>query len=248
MDKICTNSFRILLLSFLYLLKSTSYASSLTLEAGALWQNRNDVRIPGKTGTLVSFDEYDPGPFLHYRVEGHHQFSETHGIRFIYAPLKLSVTGVEGNDIYYNNNGFSGNSPVEINYEFNSYRLGYTYLAWQNTQSYFKIGLTGKIRQASITFTQGSQSSRYDNVGFVPLFYYALRMNLFESLYFYSDADFAYASQGRAFDFSFKLRKEINEDSILGVGGRFLEGGADNEKVLTFSFISYAVLDYQYRF
>jgi len=218
--------------------------SILLLETGALWQERNDVRIPSSTGTLVGFDEYNSGPFFHYRFELHHPFNHRHGIRVIYAPLGLSVTGRESRAVNYNNVIFTANTPTTIDYKFNSYRLGYTYRVWGEDKSFLRLGLTGKIRQASIRFTQNSLTTIYDNVGFVPLFYYALQVPLSGKWTFYSDSDFAFAKQGRAVDITFKLRYGITGSSSIGFGARALEGGADNDKVLTYTFVKYAVLDF----
>ncbi len=223
--------------------QSVAFSNSFSLEAGGLWQERNDVRIPSKTGKMVSFDEYDSGPFVHYRLEGNYQISESHGLRFVFAPLDLSVTGSETRNVNFNNIIFSANIPIKIDYKFNSYRLGYTYNLWSSNNNYFKIGFTGKIRQASIAFTQGILSTKYDNVGFVPLFYYGLKLGLLDRLYLYNDADFAWSPQGRAVDVTLKIRYKLTQGTHLGVGGRVLEGGADNDKVLTFSLIKYVLLD-----
>ena len=60
---------------------------------------------------------------------------------------------------------------------------------------------------------------------------------------FHFNMDAAAAPQGRAFDLAFKARKELSKNYQLGVGVRTLEGGADNDKVYTFSWFNYAVLD-----
>ncbi len=231
---------------FLFCLSFNLYAgtTSVTLESGGLWQTRNDIKIPGDTGTLVSFDEYDKGPFFHYRVEAHYQSDGPHGFRIIYAPLSLSVEGDESRAINFNEETFSANTPLTVDYKFNSYRIGYTYKLWGRRKSYFKLGITGKVRDAAVTFKQGSKSNTYDNIGFVPLLYYALKTNLTESWYLFSDADFAFSPQGRAADVTLKLRRRVAPNASVGLGYRALEGGADNDKVLTFTFVQYAVLDF----
>jgi hypothetical protein len=43
---------------------------SINLETGTVWQNRNDVRIPGDTGTRYSIpDTIGKGPYPFYRLE-----------------------------------------------------------------------------------------------------------------------------------------------------------------------------------
>jgi hypothetical protein len=220
----------------------------LTFESGALWQNRNDIKQPLGTGTLLGFDTFDQGPFLHYRFETAYQTKSAHGWRLLIAPLKLKVTGNEYRSVTFNGVTFAANSPLTVNYKFNSYRLGYTYRVYQGPNGNFKLGVTGKIRDAEIVLTQSSLSSSYDNVGLVPLFYYEFTWVFSNSLSLFSNADFAAAQQGRAIDITFKLQSKLSKDSTLGFGIRSLEGGADNEKLVSFSFINYLVLDYSLYF
>lgn len=227
---------------------NVSNAQTVLLESGLAWQHRNDVQIPSKTGTGLSFDEADSGPFFHYRAEVHVDINSDHGLRFIYAPLSIEVKSTTNSSINYNSVTFDANQPITINYTFNSYRLGYTYSLYRSGDNYFKIGLTGKIRQAEIKFTQGSKVSSYDNVGFVPLLYYGFLYNFTKDWSFFTDADFAAAPQGRAIDMTLKIRRNLSKQSAISIGIRGLEGGADNDKVKTFSFITYAVADFVYSF
>ena len=60
--------------------------------------------------------------------------------------------------------------------------------------------------------------------------------------------DAAFASQGRAIDIALKFRHNFSPDYNIGFGARSLEGGADNDKVYTFSWFNYAVIDFVGRF
>lgn len=230
-----------LVLSFFY--QPFAYSNSMTLEGGVFWQRRNDVKISPQTGTLIAFDEYDQGPFAHYRLELNYDFGKKHEVRFLYAPLSVSVAGQNNSNFNYNGQTYLGNTPVTVDYKFNSYRIGYSYLLAGGGQNYFRLGLTGKVRDAEITFSQGSTVSTYDNVGFVPLFYYAAQIGIGPDWALFSNADFAAAKQGRAFDVALKLKRKFGSSSTFAFGIRGLEGGAENDKVLTFSFITYAVAD-----
>ena len=55
--------------------------------------------------------------------------------------------------------------------------------------------------------------------------------------------DAAAAKQGRAIDGSLKMIRKIGKKSSLRIGLRSLEGGADNNKVYTFSWFNYAVFE-----
>ncbi len=153
-----------------------------------------------------------------------------------------SVSGREDRDVSFNHHIFRSNRDINIDFKFNSYRLGYVYRLLGDEKQYFKLGLTLKVRDAAITFQQGTTSTTYDNLGFVPLFYYAFSFGLDQKWSLFSDADFAYVPQGRAIDFSLKLRRKLNENLSIGIGYRTLEGGADNDKVVTFSYFHYATI------
>ena len=220
----------------------------LKLEAGAVWQHRNDVRIPSSSGTAFGFDEFDPGPFLHYRAEVFYSISDKHSIRGVYAPFRISVDGQASKDIDFAGESFSSTSPLTVNYQFDSYRVSYIYHLWTAESSSFDIGVTGKIRNAKIELVQGSTKSPYDNLGFVPLFYFRYQHEFSDEWSFDSDLDFAAAPQGRAADLSLLLVKKIDEQKSFGLGYRTLEGGADNDKVFTFSWFNYAIAQFRMHF
>lgn len=216
---------------------------SYMLESGTVWQYRNDAKIPGNTGDRVDFDNFNQGPFFHYRAELFWKISEKGNIRFVYAPFNTVVKGPLNRNVNFNNKTFVAGQDLEVDYTFNSYRVTYFYSFFGNGDNQLNLGLTGKIRDAEIKFTQGSQVSSYDNVGFVPLIYFELQTSLGSSWLLNLNLDGAAASQGRAFDVALKLRRKISKNYKLGLGARALEGGADNEKVYTFSYFNYAVLD-----
>jgi hypothetical protein len=234
-----------LILTFLTLLPFTqTQAYELILEAGAVWQERNDVKIEPDTGTYFEFNDFDRGPFFHYRLEAKKQLSEKHALRLVYAPFNLEVKDTPKKAITFEDTTFNTTEKLTVKYMFNSYRLSYAYKLYSGTDSWFDIGLSAKVRDAEISLKQGSNKESYDNVGFVPLFYIAYMTKFSDKWSLFSDFDFAYASQGQAFDFAIKFRRSISESQKLGIGYRTLEGGADNDKVLSWSWFNYALLDY----
>ncbi len=226
----------------LLLLLSNAHASlTLQVESGLVWQQRNDAKIPPKTGNQLEFDQFDSGPFTQKRLELHYQGPQKHGIRIIYAPFSIEVSGKSKKDIVFDGSTFLKNEDIDITYQFNSYRIGYVYSLSTN----LKIGLTLKQRDALIRFEQGSLKEEYDNIGLVPLFYFSYETNLSDGWQFYTDADFAAASQGRAIDLTLKFRKSLTKNTKASIGSRSLDGGADNEKVYTYSQFHYLVVDLQ---
>ena len=225
----------------------------LMLEMGGLWQHRNDVQITPEQGTLVKFDRFGRGPFFHSRLELRHQLkglgSGRHGYRAVVAPLNLRVTGQSSEVVNFNGRDFNANQDFTVSYKFNSYRLSYFYSAIVSEVQQLDLGLTLKLREAEIAFRQlGVEPSIYDNLGFVPLLYLNHQWFFAESWALHTNFDFAAAPQGRALDLAMKIRRSLSEPWTLAAGVRTLEGGADNNKVLTFSWINYAVMDLTYQF
>ena len=224
------------------------FGSELMIETGAVWQTRNDVKISPESGSFVELDDYDEGPFFHYRVEFKNWVNQRHGYRVVYAPFSVSFDGQPNETIVFNEGFFLPGQTANFNYTFNSYRATYIYNLWGDDNDFFHIGFTGKIRQAEIRLKQGGNSKSYDNVGFVPLLYLAGQKQLGEQWSLFSDFDLAASPQGQAFDFNLKLRRQLGKSSQLGFGIRTLEGGADNDKVFTWSWFNYLLVDYVHRF
>lgn len=222
--------------------------TTVQFETGAVWQNRNDVRIPVKDGTFFEFDKLDKGPFPHYRLNAEWSWGTEHGVRFVAAPFRISVSGDAPKDIDYNGVSFLKDDKITVNYMFDSYRIGYFYEVLRNADQMIRIGGTGKIRSARIELEQGERRTHYTNTGFVPLFYVGYEKAIGGNWSLYTDMDFAAAPQGRAFDLTLKAKKWMDSGRFWGFGYRTLEGGADNDKVVTWSWFNYFVLDYAVRF
>ncbi len=227
---------------------STLAQTRVMIESGAFWQHRNDVRISPTQGSHIEFDQFNQGPFFHYRAELSHEWGARHGWRFVIAPLSLNVKGTFSQNINFNKQMFNANEEVNINYQFNSYRWGYFYSIIKANDQTLNIGFTLKLRDAQIGFEQKNVNRVYDNLGFVPLLYIDYQYQIHSDWYLHANADFAGASQGRAIDLALKLRKDLSKNWSAAAGGRTLEGGAENDKVFTFSWINYAVVDLTYNF
>jgi hypothetical protein len=67
---------------------------NIELEVGPVWQTRNDVRIPGDTGTEFSLkDLTGSGPYPSGRVTFDWNIRQRHGLRLIVAPLQFDERG-----------------------------------------------------------------------------------------------------------------------------------------------------------
>ncbi|MBC76041.1 MAG: hypothetical protein CME64_08485 [Halobacteriovoraceae bacterium] len=221
----------------------------ISVEAGQVWQLRNDLQIPNDdAGTRIELDEIDQGPEGFYRLEGYYRPAKNYGFRVLYAPLTLKLSNTPDSSVNFNDRTFSAGSEIDYEFKFNSYRLTWFYAFWGHGDEQFNLGFTGKIRDADTKLSQGSTSTNYDNVGFVPLLYLEYLKPLSDKWSFHFSFDGLAGGPGRAFDFAFKLRRDFDKYGALGAGLRTLEGGADNDKVYSFAFFQYALLEWSIGF
>jgi hypothetical protein len=219
------------------------------IEGAPAWQTRNDVRIPNNTGTKFSLrDLQGSGPTAVARITIDYRFLPKHELRLLAAPFSVTGTGRLSAPTSFAGTSFAPGQDVLGRYEFNSYRLTYRYRIYEGSRWTWKLGATGKIRDAKIELRQGAVTAVDDNVGFVPLvhldgeyrFSPKWRMNL--------NMDGLAAKQGRAFDISLKMKYDLSKNVTLGFGYRTLEGGADVEDVYTFAWVHYATASIAFRF
>ncbi len=216
--------------------------------AGAAWQNRNDVRIPGNTGTEFSLkDLAGSGPYPSLRFEGFYHIKGPHGLRLMLAPFEYTETGTLPYDVFFVDKTFSAGTSTEAKYKFNSYRLTYRYKFFVNDRWQWYVGGTIKVRDAEIALTQGAQFANDTDVGVVPLVYLYGDYKINNKWYFIFDMDGLASKQGRAFDMGLKLTYAISDRWYVGGSYRLLEGGADNDSVYNFAWFNYLLLSVGYR-
>lgn len=216
------------------------------LETAGLWQTRNEFRLPGTTGTQINLSDFKRGPFFAPRIYVEWNIDERNGLRLLVAPLSFDVGFTPGTALSVKGNTFAAGTPVTARYQFNSYRLTYRYLFASEGPWKFRLGVTAKIRHANISVTDGTTTVEDPNLGFVPLLYFGVRLNLDDSWFADFDADALAAPQGRAEDVAFRLGYDLAPWEF-SLGYRFLEGGASNDRVFTFAFLHYAFLSIAYR-
>ena len=212
------------------------------VEGAAAWQSRNDVAVPGDTGTRFALDDLTgDGPvaagriYLTWRPAGRHE------LRALAAPLSFSGTGTLGQPVSFNGSDFAAGVPTDAKYRFDSYRLTWRYLIYDGDAWDWRAGLTGKIRDAERELSQGGLTERKTDTGFVPLLHVAGDWYFADGWRLSLDVDGAWASQGRAIDAAIKAYVAIADNVDLGFGYRTIEGGADNDEVYTFAWIHQVV-------
>lgn len=220
------------------------------LEAGPVWQSRNDVQIPNtNAGTRFSLvDLVGQGPSPAARLYLTWNINNRHSLRGLFAPLSYTGTGSLTGSVDFAGASYVPGSPVEATYKFNSWRLSYRYRFLDRERLKFSVGLTAKIRDAKIELTQGSTTSKDTDVGFVPLLYLGADWRFDGNWYLLFDFDGLAGGPGRAFDIALKLHYAFNDHWGLSTGYRTLEGGADVASVYNFAWLHYAVVAGIFRF
>jgi len=223
---------------------------SVELELGSSWQAKNDVQIPNDlNGTRFSAkDIVGNDSWNSVRLNGLYNFNDKHALRVVLAPFSYSETGVSDFPIQYESQTFQANQPLETDYRFNSWRLGYQYHFYERGNHDMWFGVTAKIRDAEVSLSQQNVKATNDNVGFVPLLYFATEYRLNTKWSVFADIDGLAGGPGRAFDLSVKFNYELNNDWRLGVGYRTLEGGVDNDDVYNFAWFNSVLINLSRKF
>lgn len=223
---------------------------AIELEAGPVWQSRNDVQIPNtEAGTRFSLvDLVGNGPWPAVRLYITWNISNRHSLRGLLAPLSYTETGTLDQPVDFAGATYEPGEPVEATYKFNSWRLGYRYRFMDRQRLKLWVGLTAKIRDAKIELMQANTTSEDTDIGFVPLLYLAADWRFARRWHFVFDFDGLAGGPGRAFDVALKLGHDLSEHWRITGGYRTLEGGADVESVYNFAWLNYAVVSGVYRF
>lgn len=218
----------------------TDYAAAkyfYAIELGSTIQTRNDQRIPGKGGTDFSFTQFGKGPFPSYRLYLGHRW-ERHELRALYAPFSIRKSTRLKETTVFDDSIFQEGVATEGYYQFDSYRLTYSYALEKRCDWDFRWGFTAKVRDAEVALSQGSLMARKGNLGFVPLVNFQASRSLSDNFHFRFDVDALAAPQGRAIDLALFVERPIaNSQFVLFGGYRTVEGGADNDKVYNYAWI-----------
>ena len=213
---------------------------SVDVESGIAFSGYNDVRIPGSTGSDISFtDDLETDASEFWRVRLGINLGQRHRLTLLVAPLRLDASGSVGRAIEYNGVTFSAGEAMRASYRFDSYRLTYSYNLVRSDRLDFDIGFTAKIRDAAIRIESDLRSSEKTNTGFVPLVNFSLDWSLGSRFGLLAEGDALAAPQGRAEDILVAPYANISDRVRFRIGYRLLEGGADNDEVYTFSLFHY---------
>lgn len=226
------------------LVLSTYAQLRLDLESGAvLGTTYNEVRIPNTGGTLFDLsDELTAKPTVFYRIRAGYAFGNRHTVSALYAPLTVRYTGQFSRDVNYNNVLFPAAQPLTAFYQFNSYRLTYRYDFVARERWRVGIGLTAKVRDASIRLRgeTNSRDTRFDDLGFVPLINFYVAYQPDNRWRILLEGDALGSKFGRAEDIFAGAAYQLTERLGLKAGYRVVEGGANVDSIYNFTWINYA--------
>lgn len=242
--------YSICILALIFFLSKTLNAQAvIDVETGAVFTGYNDVRIPGNQGTFFSLkDDLTPQTELFYRLRASYILNSRHTLSLLYAPLETRSEGLVPHDISFKGALFGSDTQLDGIYKFNSYRLTYRYDLVSKPNIIFGMGLTGKIRDASISLSSPDLTAVKTNVGFVPLINFRLWWKIDDKFGLLLDGDALAAPQGRAEDVQIAATFKLSDNIGLRAGYRILEGGAENDEVYNFSLFNYASVGISYSF
>jgi hypothetical protein len=216
---------------------------SFDLESGVGFPGYNVIRIPNQTGTTFDFSEdfQALNAVIPFRFRPGYTFGERNHVFALYAPLAINYESTLANPIAFQGENFATGALVSGFYKFNSYRLTYRRDFIQNERWILGLGLTAKIRDASVRFSTEDQAARKDDLGFVPLLhlYTSYNGNGWKA---FLEGDGLAGGPGRAFDVFIGGSIPLFNHLDIKAGYRILEGGADINEVYNFTLINFAAV------
>ncbi|PKN73515.1 MAG: hypothetical protein CVU50_02025 [Candidatus Cloacimonetes bacterium HGW-Cloacimonetes-3] len=218
-------------------------------ETGIAVSGYNDVRIPNSGNNTMFSLKNDLGlqSALSTRLSVHYRITPRHQISLMAAPLTLKAEEKLTKDVVYQGKHFWRNDLVKTEYRFDSYRLQYRYYLPREFVGIRTVGASIKMRDAEILLESSSNKSSKTNTGFVPLLSINAGYRINNELDLVLEAEGLASPYGRAEDVFVGAFYDVHKRLKIKAGYRILEGGADNEEVLTFAAVHYALLGFQVR-
>lgn len=212
------------------------------VETGLVWASRNDVAIPGTSGTRLSLvDDLAPDEAPYARTRVGATFGGRHAVFLTWAPVRLEASGVLGRDVRFQGVAFAAGSSVHARYVFDSYRATYRYGLVRTERLDLDVGGTAFVRDAAISL-HGASFAEKTNVGFVPLLSFRAAWRFARPFSLVVDGDALAAPQGRAEDVLVAIEAELRPGVAVRAGYRMIEGGADNATVYNFALLNHVGL------
>ncbi|WFB37241.1 hypothetical protein P3T73_05640 [Kiritimatiellota bacterium B12222] len=88
---------------------------SVTLEECPVWFSRNELAVPGDTGTLFNLLELTgDGPDFASRLMVDRRINKRHHVRLTLAPIAVEGTGTLNEDVLFRSTTFTPDFPVKF--------------------------------------------------------------------------------------------------------------------------------------
>lgn len=221
----------------------------LNIQGAAVFSGKNDVRIPGDSGTKFSLSgDLQAETAYTGRLEAGYVHRHRDSFGLVIAPLSVDSHGRLDRAISFNGTTFPVGTDLDATFRFDSYRLTWRRKLIAGSDLDLWLGFTGKIRDAAITVQGGGQKAEKTNRGFVPLVNFLIDWRFAQPWSLRAAGDALAGAQGRAEDVLFAVLYDLSASTRALVGYRILEGGADNDEVYTFSLFQYIVAGVELRF
>ena len=225
----------------------------LELQSGVLFSGYNDVQIPGTVdGTRFSLsDDLEPDNEIFFRLSLQYSIDERHHFTMLYTPNKIDAGGILKKDVIFDGVTFLTDTKIDAQYVFNTLRLQYRWDFVLTDTVEFGMGLTFFIRDAEISLQNADDTDNkasYDNVGYVGLLNFRLLVKFSETFSMLMTGDLFADSVGRAEDVFMGVMYQATEEFAFQLGYRVIEGGADKNKIYTFTLINYLAVGLVYNF
>lgn len=211
---------------------------SIELELGAAQLKKNDLQSPNNA-TATRFD------LARTIGTNNTQGSARITLRIptasgsewlaVYAPLSFKGSAPLGQAVGFQGSNFAAAPTTNATYRFDTYRLTWRTPVYQDADTTVRLGVTGLIRDASISLSQPGASASQSNTGLVPLLHASVERRLSEQWTLVGDIDALGSRQGRAIDLSLRAQYAIDRDWAISGGYRILDGGANNNNLYNFA-------------
>ena len=187
----------------------------------------NDIRN-GNNGTLFSLkNDFSIPASLFLRLRTGILLNKKNHFSLLYAPLRILVNGTTEKDILFDGKDFKANLPIEVVYQFNSYRFTYNRRIILKDNFKFGIGMSAKIRDAGVSLKNREHLRENFNIGFTPLINLLANWDISQKMGIDFFGEGIIANKGRAIDLSLSGRYSLTKNLQGNIGYRLLEGGAD---------------------
>lgn len=208
----------------------------------------NNIRQPSEGGTQYNAfgPDFTVKPILNLRGRLGYTFGDRHTVYVTYAPLLIESVGNQPltQPIRFQDITIPAGRTLTTTYKFNGYRLTYRYSLVRRERFRLAVGLTGNIRDAYIQASDGQQTRRFSDLGFVPLL--SLYANYQPGkLGLLLDGDGFASPFGRVEDIFAGVTYAFAPRTKLRLGYRIVEGGGDTNNFYNFALFNVAAVGVQ---